>query len=108
MSDASSASGVITREQVEHVADLARLELAADEVDAMVRDLGRILEYVEALEELDTSATEPTAHAIPLVTPLRPDAPAAPMDPERALANAPERDGSAFVVPQVLASDEEG
>jgi aspartyl-tRNA(Asn)/glutamyl-tRNA(Gln) amidotransferase subunit C len=98
----------IDRALVEHVATLARLELEPGEAEAMVRDLGRILDYVESLEELDTDAIEPTSHAIPLPTPVRPDVAAPPMDPELALANAPERAGSAFAVPKVLAGDEEG
>jgi aspartyl-tRNA(Asn)/glutamyl-tRNA(Gln) amidotransferase subunit C len=98
----------IDRALVLHVADLARLELGPDEVEAMTHDLGRILEYVEALEELDTEGIEPTSHAIPLATPTRPDVAAPPLDPELALANAPERAGSAFAVPKVLAADEDG
>jgi len=68
----------------------------------MTRDLDRILEYASELQQLDTSGIEPTAHAIHLDTPLRPDRPEAPLDPERALANAPQREGSAFVVPKVI------
>lgn len=98
----------IDRALVLHVANLARIDLDSGEVDAMARDLGRILDYVESLGELDTEAIEPTSHAIPLPTPMRPDVPEPPMDPDLALANAPDRDGSAFVVPKVLAGDEEG
>lgn len=108
MPENAPSGGAITRQQVEHVASLARLELGAEEAVAMARDLARILEYVEALEELDTDGIEPTSHVIPLATPVRPDEPEPPMDPELALANAPAREGSAFAVPKVLASDEEG
>jgi len=96
----------ITRQQVDHIAELARLSLAADEAEAMERDLERILEYVVALQELDTEGVTPTAHALALATPLRPDEAQAPMDPELAVANAPEAAGSAFMVPKVI--DEEG
>ncbi len=106
--DSPSSPGAISRQQIEHVASLARLELSADEAEAMTRDLGRILEYVETLEGLDTDGIEPTSHAIPLDTPVRADEPAPPMDPDAALSNAPDRDGDAFVVPKVLDSDEEG
>jgi len=96
----------IAREQVERVALLARLELEADEAELLTGHLDAILDYVETLAEIDTTGVEPTSHAIPLATPLREDEPETPMDPERALRNAPVRDGSAFVVPKVLDEDE--
>ncbi|RIK96127.1 MAG: Asp-tRNA(Asn)/Glu-tRNA(Gln) amidotransferase subunit GatB [Proteobacteria bacterium] len=96
----------IDRAEVERIADLARLELADGEAERMTADLEQILGYVESLEALDTVGVEPTVHAIPLATPLRDDRAAPPLDPERALANAPERDGFAFVVPKVLDEDE--
>lgn len=68
----------------------------------MERDLERILDYMASLQELDTEGVEPTAHAIALDTPLRSDQPAAAMDPELAVANAPQRAGTAFVVPRVI------
>lgn len=98
----------IDTEELERVATLARLELADDERASLAQQLERILEHAELLQELDTSGIEATAHAIPLPTPLRPDEPAPPMDPELALANAPERAGTAFVVPKVIEDDEEG
>ena len=64
-------------------------------------------DYVEQLSSVDTEGIPPTAHAIPLPTPLREDRAAAPLDPEQALANAPAREGSAFVVPKVLEGEEE-
>lgn len=68
----------------------------------MQRDLERILDYVAALQELDTEGVEPTASAIQIATPVRRDEATAPMDPERAVANAPESAGTAFVVPRVI------
>jgi aspartyl-tRNA(Asn)/glutamyl-tRNA(Gln) amidotransferase subunit C len=96
----------ITRQQVDQIADLARLSLSEPEAQAMERDLERILDYVADLQALDTQGVGPTAHAIELATPVRPDEATEPMDPERALANAPESAGTAFVVPKVI--DEEG
>ena len=92
----------ITRQQVEYIAELSRLSLSETEVLAMERDLERILDYVASLQELDTEGVEPTAHVVVLDTPTRPDRAAPAMDPELAVANAPERAGTAFVVPRVI------
>ncbi len=96
----------ITREEVERIADLARLTLRPEEAERMTGELETILEYVASLEALDTEGVEPTSHAIPLRTPLRDDRVQPGLDPEQAVANAPERDGHAFVVPKVIAEDE--
>ncbi|MCZ6464050.1 MAG: Asp-tRNA(Asn)/Glu-tRNA(Gln) amidotransferase subunit GatC [Proteobacteria bacterium] len=98
----------IGRDEVEAIAELARLTLEPDEAERMTRDLDQILDYVAALQELDTSGIEPTSHAILLATPVRADQAMPGIDPETALANAPERAGSSFVVPKVIAGDEEG
>ncbi len=98
----------IGREELERIAGLARLTLSGGETEALARDLDRMLHYVETLDELDTEGVEPTAHVIPLETPMRPDEPASPIEAELAVANAPRREGTAFVVPEVLASDDEG
>lgn len=95
----------ITRQQVDRIADLAQLSLSDDEAEAMEHDLERILDYVADLQELDTEGVTPTAHAIELPTPVRPDRAVEPMDPQLAVANAPESAGTAFVVPKVI--DEE-
>ncbi len=92
--------------EVERIADLARLELAPDEVERMTAELEAILGYVAALEQLDTTGVEPTLFARLVATPMRDDVAAPPLDPEAAVANAPERSGSAFVVPKVLEEDE--
>jgi len=96
----------ISHDEVERIADLARLELAPGEAQRMTDELEAILGYVASLEQLDTTGVEPTVHAIPISTPLRDDIAAPPLDPDRALANAPERSGTAFVVPKVLDEDE--
>ena len=98
----------IDREDVRRVAALARLSVSADEADRLARDLDRILEYVETLDAVDTTNVEPTSHVIPIETPMREDLAVAAIDPELALANAPERHGSAFVVPKVLADEDPG
>lgn len=96
----------ITRSEVERIAALARLELSGPEADRMTAELETILGFVETLSGLDTEGVEPTAHAMSLATPLRPDEPAEPLDPALAMSNAPEQDGFAFVVPKVLDEDE--
>jgi aspartyl-tRNA(Asn)/glutamyl-tRNA(Gln) amidotransferase subunit C len=96
----------IDRAEVERIAALARLELAPDEAERMTVELAAILGYVEQLGALDTEAVEPTSHALPLATPLREDRAEPPLAPERAVANAPDASGFAFVVPKVLDEDE--
>ncbi|MCG8592506.1 MAG: Asp-tRNA(Asn)/Glu-tRNA(Gln) amidotransferase subunit GatC [Proteobacteria bacterium] len=98
----------VTREEIEHIAALARLALAPEEIDRVTEDLDQVLEYVATLDGLDTEGIAPTAHAIPLATPLRDDVAATPLDPEAAVANAPGRAGTAFTVPKVIAGEEEG
>jgi aspartyl-tRNA(Asn)/glutamyl-tRNA(Gln) amidotransferase subunit C len=98
----------ISRDQVERVAALARLSLSEAEAEQMARELEAILVYVETLAEVDTAGIDPTSHPIVLPTPLREDRAEAPLDPELALANAPEREGSAFVVPKVIEGEDEG
>jgi aspartyl-tRNA(Asn)/glutamyl-tRNA(Gln) amidotransferase subunit C len=91
---------------VERIAALARLSLDDDELLRVSRELDSILRYVETLSRVDTDGIPPTAHAIPLATPLRKDVPEAPLDPALAVANAPESEGTAFVVPKVIEGEE--
>ena len=92
----------ISREDVERTAALALLEFDEEEIERMTRDLDRILEYADQLQAIDTAGIEPTAHAIPLATPVRADVAQPGIDPDLALQNAPLREGSAFVVPKVI------
>jgi len=96
----------ISRLDVVRTAALARLSLSESEIEALTRDLARILDYAAELQQVDTEGIEPTAHAIPLPTPLREDDPEPAVDFELALANAPLREGSAFVVPKVIEGGE--
>ena len=98
----------ISREEVERIAALARLSLSNDEAERMATELDTILGYVETLGEVDTAGIPPTSHVIPLPTPLREDRGGPSLDPEVALANAPEREGTAFVVPKVIEAEQEG
>ncbi len=93
----------LTREQVAHVATLARLELAPDEVERVARQLSTILEHVEKLQAVDVSGVPPTTHAVEVAsTPLRADEVVEPLGAEKALANAPEKAEGQFLVPRIL------
>ena len=98
----------ISREEVERIAALARLSLSNDEAERMATELDTILGYVETLAEVDTAGIAPTSHVIPLPTPLREDRGGPSLDPEVAVGNAPEREGTAFVVPKVIEAEQEG
>ena len=88
----------LTRAQVEHVAQLARLGLTDEEMEALASELSSILEYIDQLEQLDTSSIAPTAQVGELVDVMREDEVKPSLDVEEALANAPSRDGNYFRV----------
>jgi aspartyl-tRNA(Asn)/glutamyl-tRNA(Gln) amidotransferase subunit C len=92
----------ITDDDVRKVAALARLALAPEELVRMRDDMEAILEYVDALSELDTRDVPPTTHPLELRTPLRPDEVHDVLPVEEALRCAPERDGNALLVPKVI------
>ncbi|MCV0403814.1 MAG: Asp-tRNA(Asn)/Glu-tRNA(Gln) amidotransferase subunit GatC [Chloroflexi bacterium] len=92
----------ISREDVEHVAHLARLHLTDDEVDRMQTQLSNILDAVETLRDVDTSHVGPTASVIRLENVMREDEATAPMPRDVTLANAPLRDDPFLRVPTVL------
>ena len=89
----------ITREQVEHVARLAHLDLTEEELERLGEQLGAILEAVGKVDELDLSGVEPTSHPLDLVNVWREDEPRPSLDRDEALANAPQTDGGFFRVP---------
>ena len=93
---------MISREDVEHVAELARLGLTDDEIDLMQGQLNRILEAVGRLQEVDTSSVGPTATVIQLENIMRDDVARPAMARDAALANAPLREGALLRVPVVL------
>ena len=92
----------ITREEVEHVARLARLEFSPAEVDALTGQMDTILAHVEQLNELDTEGVEPTSHAVALENAFRPDVVADSIGAEKALQNAPLHADGCFGVPKVI------
>ena len=89
----------ITREDVLHVARLARLEIPDEEVDHVREQLGAILEAVGKVAELDLSGVEPTSHPLAVVNAWAEDEPLPSLPREQALANAPDPRGGAFRVP---------
>lgn len=92
----------ISKTEVVHVADLARLELDGAAIDRFADQIDTVLAYVDMLKEADTQGVSPTSHAISLTNAFREDAVGASLDREAALANAPERDEENFVVPRVI------
>jgi len=93
---------VISREEVQHVARLARLHLTDEEAERMREQLDAILAYIDKLRELDVEGVEPTAHAVPLVNVMRDDVLVPCLPQEQALANAPDRAGEFFRVPRII------
>ncbi len=92
----------LTAEQVRHVAALARLTLSAEEAERMAADLARILDYVAKLDELNTSAVEPTSHVVAMAAPLRPDVVTSKPAVVEGLSNAPAREDGFYVVPAII------
>ena len=90
---------MIDREQVLHVAKLARLKLSDEEVERMSKELSGILEHVEHISELDLEGVEPTSHVVELENVLRPDEPRPSWDRERVLEPAPDPADGSFRVP---------
>lgn len=92
----------ISVDQVRHVARLARLELSPAEEQSLQADLSAILSYVDKLNQLDTTAVEPTAQVGEAGTPMREDEVTNHPMPEEMLANAPARESHLFKVPKII------
>ncbi|WP_138432111.1 Asp-tRNA(Asn)/Glu-tRNA(Gln) amidotransferase subunit GatC [Fodinibius saliphilus] len=92
----------VTKEDVNYVADLARLELTEEETESLTGDMNQILDHIETLEEVDTSDVEPLEHVIELEYRLRDDNAKEPLSHEDALKNAPDADSDYFRVPRVI------
>jgi aspartyl-tRNA(Asn)/glutamyl-tRNA(Gln) amidotransferase subunit C len=90
---------MIDREQVLHVARLARLRLTEEEIERMTGELSTVLDHIEKIGELDLDGVEPTSHVVELENVLRPDEPRPSLPREVALAEAPDTDGVGFRVP---------
>jgi aspartyl-tRNA(Asn)/glutamyl-tRNA(Gln) amidotransferase subunit C len=92
----------LTRDEVRHVALLARLRLTDEEEGRFTEQLGKILEYVNALERVDTAGIDPMAHTLDLVNALRDDRVTNDRNTEALLANAPAADENFFQVPKII------
>jgi len=92
----------LTRKDIDHVALLSRLELDDETSDKMAQQLGRVLDYIAKLNELDTTDVEPMSHPGDLVNVFREDAVAESLDRDDVLANAPDRTKSFFRVPKII------
>lgn len=92
----------ISRDEVIHVARLARLELTEEEIDLFRTQLGAVLDRARRIQSLELDEVTPTAHPIEMTNVLREDTTEPPDPPDPILANAPERDGALFRVPKIL------
>jgi len=93
---------LLTPEEVEHVALLARLEMTDEERERFTSQLNSILEHFEQLRQVDTTGVPPMSHAIAMSNVLREDEPTPSLSPDDALQNAPDRSDDCFGVPRVI------
>lgn len=96
----------ITKETVEYVAHLARLDLKPEEVEAYTGQIDKILEYMESLNSLNTDNVEPTSHPVPVACAMRYDAVKPSFAAEESVGNAPHRIDTFFKVPPIIEQDE--
>lgn len=87
---------------IHYVAQLARIELSAEQETRLGAQLGQILGYVEKLKELDVEGVEPISHAVPLFNVTRPDVPGECLPNDDALMNAPAKANGLFMVPKIV------
>lgn len=92
----------LTQEEVEHIAELARLRLSAEEKELYGEQLSEILDYAARLGAIDTSGISPTSSVQPARSKLRPDEPRPGLSTQQALRNAPEIEEDQFRVPPIL------
>ena len=93
---------MLSSEDVEKVATLARLKLSGEELQQVAKQLDGILDYVAVLDEVDVSDVEPMAHVADVTNAFRDDEVRTSLPREASLSNAPKTDGKYFLVPQIL------
>lgn len=92
----------VSKQEVAYVADLCRLSLTDSEQEQFAKDMSKILEYMDLLNQVDTSNVAPLEHVTELTAPFRKDVALEPLDHELALKNAPDADTDYFRVPKVI------
>jgi len=92
----------ISKQEIEHIASLARLSLSEEEKELFGSQLSSILDYMEKLNELDTRDIEPTSHVLPLSNVMRDDIPRPSIPREDALLNAPDHTDKFYRVPKII------
>ncbi|MBC7958443.1 MAG: Asp-tRNA(Asn)/Glu-tRNA(Gln) amidotransferase subunit GatC [Vallitaleaceae bacterium] len=92
----------ITKEQVTHVANLARLNLTEEEKEVMTKDMASIISFVDQMNGLDISEIKPTDHIIPINNVFRDDVVKPSMNREELLRNAPEQENGCYSVPKIV------
>ena len=95
-------ANVISDETIEYVGILAKLELSPEEKEEAKKDMGRMLDYIDKLNELDTTGVEPMSHVFPVTNVFREDVVTNGDGSEDTLKNAPEAQDNAFVVPKTI------
>ena len=95
-------ANIITDETIEYVGILAKLELSDEEKEQAKTDMGRMLDYIDKLGELDTSDVEPMSHVFPVQNVFREDVVTNGDERERLLSNAPQEKDGMFVVPRTF------
>ena len=95
-------ANIISDETIEYVGILAKLELSDEEKEQAKKDMGEMLDYIDQLNELDTTGVEPMSHVFPVQNVFREDEVTNGDGSEETLANAPERHDTAFVVPKTV------
>jgi len=92
----------ISKEEVLHVANLARLDIDEPSIELFAEQIGKVLEYVDTLNRVETTDVEPTSHAISLSNAFREDKVQPALDRDTALSNAPVVEDGFFLVPKIV------
>ena len=92
----------LTKEEVKHVANLARLAISEEEAEKFAEQLGKITDFAEQLNELDTTNVEPTTHVLPLVNVMREDVAVKGLDREVMMLNVKEQEDGQVKVPAIM------
>ncbi|SET39146.1 aspartyl/glutamyl-tRNA(Asn/Gln) amidotransferase subunit C [Oceanobacillus limi] len=97
----------ISKDQVKHVANLARLEMNDQEAEMFTEQLSSIITFAEQLNELDTEGVDPTTHVLELKNVMRKDEPRKWITKEEAMKNAPDQENGQYRVPSILSDGKE-